>query len=368
MEISPTERKAIRKMWKEGSNVRTIAAATHHGTNLIARITRGMKRNPCGCGRKSGHHGRCWFRAPTAGRVPIWTPDADDLLCKLWPTNTSNEMVAAAIAQLRDRPVSVSAVVSRARKLHLYRSKEFCGYQRKMGLTGRAKGSRNKNEYPVRAPKYPVPDTEKVKAIQDLWQSGMSRRTIADKTGVDQWTIRYCCQGIERVPCLCGRPAGQAGRFKAKADRNETERAAYERWCNRNKRWTDEADNLVRLKYPTKIQIRVLAEELSELLGHDVSDKALMQRASDLGVKRRVCVVQPGLKRVSPHAKPDDKRHFNPGRPRRTLPTQTIAIFAASNEAAKVNKAPFRMMSTQGPDPYAKLRLQQIANASKGRL
>lgn len=351
MEISPTERKAIRKMWKEGANVKAIAAATHHGTNMIANIVRGMKRNLCGCGRENGHHGGCWFRAPATGRIPIWTPPADKLLRELWPTDTSNALVAAAIEQLRGRPVSVGAVVSHARKLRLYRAKEFRGNQRKMGLTGRPKGARNKGQYPLRAPKYPVPDAEKMKAIRDLWQSGMSRRTIAAKTEVDQWTVRLCCTGIERVPCLCGRPAGHVGRCKAKAQRDEKERAAFERWCQRNKRWTDEADNLVRLKYPLKIQTRVLAEEVSEMLGHEVSDMALRQRAHELGVKGRHRVPQPGFTRV-----------------RRAKPTQAIAIISASNEVPKMNKVPFRMMSTRGPDPYAKIRIEQIANASKGRL
>jgi hypothetical protein len=77
MEISRTERKAIRKMWKEGANVKAIAAAMRHGTKQIQRITRGVKRNPCGCGRDGGHKGRCWFKTPAASHVPILTPAAD---------------------------------------------------------------------------------------------------------------------------------------------------------------------------------------------------------------------------------------------------------------------------------------------------
>jgi hypothetical protein len=64
-------------MWKEGANSKAIAAATRHGTDLIYRVVRGVKRNPCGCGRKGGHRSRCWFRTPAASDKPILTPAAD---------------------------------------------------------------------------------------------------------------------------------------------------------------------------------------------------------------------------------------------------------------------------------------------------
>lgn len=339
MEISPTERKAIRKMWRKGANAKKIAAATHHGTDLIYRIVRGAKRNHCGCGRRFGHHGLCWVSSSSAGKVPTWTPEAEALLCQLWTTDASNEAVAAAISELRGREVTIGAITCRCRRLGIYRSKDFRANQRKP-----------KTPLPAPRSKFPAPDAATARMIQDLWRAGIPRRVIAQKTGQAEWPIQLLCHGLERAQCACGRPSGHSGKCKERAEQDHTLRPAYEKWVLRNKRWTEEADNLVRTKYPTAILCSVLAAEVSELLGRSVSQLAIRARAFELDVKGRKRIVHPGFTRV-----------------RRERPTQAGAIISASNEVAK-SKPPFRMMSTRGPDPYAAIRLQQIANASKGRL
>jgi hypothetical protein len=356
MTTNPLDLPEIIKEWRRGDSVRKIARGHGHRDKTILMATKGIRRDPCRCGRPASHPGRCWYRHPEDKR-PVWTAECDEIMVQSFATTMMDEL-SAKLTAVRGMTIRPSQIVSRARYLDLYRSPELISQYRKLGMTGRPMGQKNRNGYPagvVRVRAAPV-SAEKKLAIKKLWKEGHPERVIRAALQVTSRQVKDRVKGVARDPCKCGRPCGHSGRCEANANRDEVTLAAYRHFQESTRVWTEAADSVIRRDYPRKIPVVDVVEALRVELGMIVTERAVMERAAAMKVRR--------VNRVPKRFKV---------RPAVTAPTRAMAIFAASNEAEKMNtpaapRVPFRMMSTRGPDPYAAIRLRQITNASKGRI
>ena len=119
--------------------------------------------------------------------------------------------------------------------------------------------------------------------------TGRSLRAISEEFGCSWKTVRRIADRLsaDRGCCGCGRPSGHKGHCRVRLVVMALRSGRKRRWAGgRRPVWTDAADEVLRLGYPSGVAMVQLRAEVGAVLGRAMSAPAIWDRAGKLGLKR----------------------------------------------------------------------------------
>lgn len=127
---------AALEMWRRGRSRRQIVEALGVPDGQVRWLLIKLKpeRDRCGCGRPAGHHGHCRERGDDDKRLAAafrnfalgnakWTAESVEILKRDYPRKIPLEDIQAAVVAAIGRPISLKAVMEKARLLRLVRKR-----------------------------------------------------------------------------------------------------------------------------------------------------------------------------------------------------------------------------------------------------
>jgi hypothetical protein len=159
----------LQSMRRSGMSIAQVAAETNVSKVTVHLYTKGLTRDPCGCGKPSGHKGWCPVmlarsparRALIAAWVPHnkkWTPEARALVFERWEAGVDRDAIAAEVDRLlgtsgtTGHAIMVAANREKARRPKDYLSAMRSGHRHRWW--------HNRNKWAATATKFDVAITD----------------------------------------------------------------------------------------------------------------------------------------------------------------------------------------------------------------
>lgn len=132
-------------------------------------------------------------------------------------------------------------------------------------------------------PGLPIETINRLRAMR----LSMTLAAIARETGISPRAVAYWCEGVEPERCACSRRLSHPGWCAVRYADNDALQQRVGSWRGRHRKWTHDADEMLRMRWYAGDDAEVLAWRINHLLGRtDITASAVEARVGQRGFKR----------------------------------------------------------------------------------